>query len=190
MSNPHDVPFLGVERFVLRSLQPSDADGPYPNWFNDPEVCRYNSHHAYPYTREQALDYIEQTRSTRSEIVLAIEDRATSRHIGNVALQAIHPVCRSAEFSIVIGDREFWGCGVGLEVGRVLLFHGFDALNLHRIGCGTSEDNAPMRKLASGLGMREEGRRRGAMWKAGRFVDLIEYGVLADEFRAAVSSKP
>jgi RimJ/RimL family protein N-acetyltransferase len=47
-----------------------------------------------------------------------------------------------------------------------------------------------MQKLAGQLGMREEGRRRGAMWKRGRFVDVLEYGVLADEFRATVKERP
>jgi len=62
--------------------------------------------------------------------------------------------------------------------------HGFLALNLNRIACGTFEDNVGMCKLAESLGMAEEGRRRQAVYKLGRFVDVIEYGVLRNEYVA------
>jgi RimJ/RimL family protein N-acetyltransferase len=179
--------FLSGPHVLLRPLRPEDADGPYLSWLNDPEVCRYNAHHVYPYTREAALAFIEGARKSRSELVLAMVDRARGRHVGNLALQAISPIARSAEFAILFGDREVWGQGLATEAARLIVGHGFDALGLHRVGCGTSEDNQGMRKLAARLGMREEGRRRQAMWKRGRFVDMIEYGVLADEFHAAVA---
>jgi RimJ/RimL family protein N-acetyltransferase len=174
--------FLRGERLVLRALQPGDADGPYAGWFNDPEVCRFNSHGTHPYLREHALAYIESIRHSKTDLVLAIEDVGRRVHVGNIALQAINPINRSAELAIVLGDPEIRGKGYGAEAGKLIVRHGFETLGLNRIGCGTSEDNEAMRKLAAQLGMREEGRRRAAMWKRGRFVDLIEYGVLASEF--------
>lgn len=181
--------FLSGKRVGLRPLEPRDAEGPYPDWLNDADVCRYNSHHSYPYDREQARRYIDSVRGSRSEIVLAIEDIAQKKHVGNVALQALHPIYRSAEFSILIGAREFWGQGIGEEAGRLLLTHAFRALGLHRVGCGTSSDNAGMRKLATALGMTEEGRRRAAMWSDGQWVDVIEYGILAEEFAASSATQ-
>jgi len=175
--------FLHGPRVGLRPLRLSDADGPYPGWLNDAEVCEFNSHHVFPYSLERARAFIETAaRNDRTEIVLAMV--VEGRHVGNVALQAIHPLNRSAEFSILIGDRRCWGNGIGHEAGALLLDHGFSALGLNRIGCGTTEDNAGMRRLAVKLGMREEGCRRQAAWKRGRFVDVIEYGILASEFTA------
>lgn len=174
--------FLSSDRLGLRPLEPRDADGAYPGWLNDAEVARFNSHHTFPYDREQALAYIQRVRGSRSELVLAIVDKASEKHVGNVALQAIHPIYRSAEFSIMIGDRAFWGQGVGAEAGKLLLGHGFDALGLHRVACGTTSDNEGMKRLAGKLGMREEGRRRAAAWKRGAWVDVVEFGVLAEEF--------
>ena len=39
-----------------------------------------------------------------------------------------------------------------------------------------------MRKLAAYLGMKEEGQRRQARYKLGRYVDVVEFGLLRDEF--------
>lgn len=176
------IPFLTGPRLHLRPLTESDADGAYPTWFNDAEICHGNSHHVFPYTPEDALDYIRRSRRARDELVLAIALHEGDRHIGNIALQRIHPIDRSAELSIVVGEKDAWGRGYGLEAARLLCDHGFSSLNLHRIACGTFEDNSAMQALARRLGMKEEGRRRKAAFKRGRYLDIVEYGVLRDEY--------
>ncbi|MBI3524682.1 MAG: GNAT family N-acetyltransferase [Betaproteobacteria bacterium] len=181
MNSP--IPFLEGQRLYLRALADKDADGDYPAWLNDAEVCRGNSHHVFPYSREAALDYIRQTRQSTTSLVLAIVVREDHHHIGNIALQSIHPIHRSAEFAILIGDKTGWGKGYGLEAGRLLCRHGFAALNLHRIYCGTFADNAGMIGLAHALGMKEEGRRRQAAFKDGKYIDIVEFGLLETDFQ-------
>lgn len=183
-STPAAPPFLVGERLYLRALVESDADGPYPGWLNDEEVSRGNSHHLIPYTKDAAATYIRQTLNTGDALVLAIVLHRDHRHIGNIALQNIDHTARSAEFAILIGDKDAWGQGYGLEAGRLLIHHGFSAFGLHRIACGTFEHNEAMRRLAQALGMREEGRRRQSAFKSGRYVDVIEYGLLREEFRS------
>lgn len=175
------TPFLETPRLLLRPLTVADVDGPYLEWFNDPEVCRFNGHHVVPYLRADAIRYVESLTQTRN-LVLAMVRREGNRHIGNIALQDVDPVHRSAELAIVIGDKTAWGQGYSVEAGRALVAHAFQAMNLHRVGCGTAADNVPMRRLALALGMREEGVRREAMFKSGRYVDVVEFGVLSGEF--------
>src|SRR6185503_19056119 len=114
-------PFLSGPRIYLRALHESDADGPYPGWFNDAEVCRGNSHHVFPYTREGALAYIRNAGQTRDALILAVVLREGGRHIGNIALQDIHPLYRSADLSIVIGERDVWGEGYAYEAAALLV---------------------------------------------------------------------
>jgi ribosomal-protein-alanine N-acetyltransferase len=186
---PRDA-FLIGQRIYLRALRDEDADGPYAGWFNDEEVCRGNSHHVHPYTREAALAYIRDTHARKDSLVLAIAMIDGAPHVGNVALQRIDPVARSAEFAIVIGEREAWGKGVGKEAAGLIFRHGFSALNLNRIHCGTLDSNEAMRRIALALGMREEGRRREAAFKDGRFVDCVEFGVLRAEFLRGTTPEP
>lgn len=174
--------FLIGERLYLRALAEADADGPYAGWFNDAETCRGNSHHVFPATHESVLDYIRTASRTRESLILAIVRQEGHRHIGNIALQNIHPLHRTAELSLVLGDRAAWGQGFAREAAELILAHGFQALNLHRVGCGTFAGNEAMQKLAGRLGMREEGRRRAAVFKDGVRQDVIEYGLLRDEF--------
>ena len=176
------APFLVGDKIYLRALVAADAAGPYATWFNDEEVCRGNSHHVFPYTQDAASSYIEYAIGTRDALVLAIVPKEDHQHIGNIALQKIHPIYHSAEFSIVIGDKSAWGKGYGKEAGRLLCDHGFQTMNLHRIHCGTFSNNKAMQRLAAYLGMKQEGVRREAAFKDGRYLDIIEYGVLKDEY--------
>ena len=176
------IPFLEGEHVYLRALVPEDARGSYPTWFNDPEVCAGNGHHYYPFTEQEAVAYVERAQRAADELALAIAYKEDHRHIGNVTLKRIDPITRSAEFAIVIGDKAAWGKGYSKEVGRLLCDHAFFQLNLNRVYCGTFETNTSMRRLAEYLGMREEGRRRQAAFKDDRLLDVIEYGVLREEY--------
>jgi len=174
--------FLEGSRLYLRPLSEDDADGPYPAWLNDAAVCMGNSHHRFPYSKQLALEYIQQSTRTNDDLVLAVVLKEGDQHIGNVALQRLHPVYRSAEFSILLGERSHWGKGYGMEAGRLLITHGFKALNLRRIACATFETNLAMKKLALALGMRKEGVRREAAYKDGKYVDIVEFGLLREEY--------
>jgi len=160
-----------------------DAAPPYIDWLNDSEVCHGNHHHRWPYTTEQAKLFIEEACSNRSSVVLAIEVLESAEHIGNIALQNINSIHRSAELSILIGSRASWGKGYGREAASVLVKHGFEELNLNRIECGTPSYNQGMIKLALALGMTEEGRKRNAFFKNGSYHDIVSFSLLANEFK-------
>jgi len=173
--------FLRGPRLYLRGLREEDAGGDYPDWLNDAEVCAGNSHGVYPYTRQAARDYIRSSAASAQDLVLAMVLAAGDRHIGNVSLQRIHILNRSAEFAILLGDKSAWGQGYGEEAGRLICAHGFAVLNLHRIHCGTFASNAGMMRLAEKLGMQREGVQRQAAYKNGAYVDVVLYGLLRGE---------
>jgi len=65
---------------------------------------------------------------------------------------------------------------------RTILQHGFNKLNLERIFCATAATNEGMKKLASAMGMTLEGTRRRHLFLEGSRVDMLEYGILREEF--------
>ncbi|ARU50047.1 GNAT family N-acetyltransferase [Sulfurospirillum diekertiae] len=166
------------EHLYLRPLHVNDALGDYPSWLNDRVVCQYNSHGDTLYTQEMALSYIQSMQNNLTCKVFAMCDKTSDKHIGNIALQAISPKNKSAEFAILLGDKAYWGKGLSKEAGKLLLDYGFDFLKLHRIYCGTSEANVPMQHLARSLGMELEGRRKEALLKHENFYDVLEYGIV------------
>jgi ribosomal-protein-alanine N-acetyltransferase len=176
------VNFLEGGRVLLRALNRQDLNGNYLQWLNDEEVCRGNSHAIFPNTEEKMLRFYESQQNHMSQVVLAIVYKEDLKHIGNVSLQNINWISRNAEFAIVMGDKNYWGKGLGEEAAMLITEYGFTRLNLHRIYCGTFSNNESMKKLAAKLSMKQEGVRREAVYKNGEYLDLYEYGVLKTEF--------
>lgn len=175
-------PFLVGKVAYLRALEKEDLLGNYFQWFNDQEVCRFNAHGRVPNNMKSMDAYLERAYSDPSLAVFAICFLENDAHVGNICLQGINLIDRSAEYAVVLGEKDCWGKGVAKDASDLLLQHGFRTLNLHRIYCGTSEENTGMQKLATYMGMKEEGRRREALFKNGRYVDILEYGLLRDEY--------
>jgi ribosomal-protein-alanine N-acetyltransferase len=171
--------FLSGEIIMLRMLNENDITGNYARWLNDPEITLYNSHGRFPMTIDKLRDFVKSAYTSNTSLVLAVCDKKTSTHIGNISLQAFSWVDRSAEIAFLLGEKDYWGKGVMLEAGKLIIQHGFEALNLHRIHCGTSSDNMGMQKLAEKLGMQKEGVRKDAMFKNGKYCDIVEYGIIA-----------
>ncbi|MSR70980.1 N-acetyltransferase [Candidatus Kaiserbacteria bacterium] len=170
--------FIEGEKINLRSLTIEDVKEGYVNWFNDDEVCRFNSHHVFPYTEARARQYVESIQTGNQNLVLAIIDKVSGTHVGNVSLQIIDWASRNAEFAIVIGEREFWGKGIGKEATTLLIAHAFNTMNLHRIYCYTAVNNPAMQKLAESAGFVKEGVLKEAQFKDGVYYDVIAYGLL------------
>jgi RimJ/RimL family protein N-acetyltransferase len=166
--------------YFVRALRASDLDGPYPSWFEDQEVCKYNSHGKFARNSDWFKAFYESANAP-DRVVWAV-CHSKDGHIGNISLQDISLINRNAEFAILIGDRRHHGRGVGKIAGDALLKHGFNKLSLERIYCGTAATNTGMRKLAASLGMVEEGCRRKHLFLDGEWVDMVEFGILKDEF--------
>ena len=169
---------LEGKHLYLRTLELSDANGNYPDWLNDAEVCRYNSHGDTLYTRDMAQAYIASVTDNPAYAVFAICLHEDGCHVGNIALQQISVKNRNAEFAILIGEPSAYGKGIGYEAGKLLIDYAFNTLMLHRIYCGTHCENRAMQHLALKLGMSEEGRRKDAIFKNGKFADVVEYGLI------------
>ena len=173
-----------TDRLFLRGVSKNDIQGNYFHWFDDQEVCKYNSHGLFPNTVAAMESFLDSLATSQSAVVWAMIEKKSKTHIGNISLQEINWINRTAEFAIIIGEKQFWGKGIAVEASKILLFHGFQKLDLHRIYCGTAENNEGMKKLALKIGMSEEGRRRKALFLNGQYQDLIEYGILREEFLA------
>lgn len=166
--------------YYVRPLKASDLEGSYASWFEDQEVTRFNSHGKFFKNQEYFRNYYLSLNS-EDKVVWAI-CHSKDGHIGNISLQSISSINRNAELAILIGDKRHWGKNVGFKAGEMLLYHGFMKLNLEKIFCGTAADNTGMRRMAERLGMQLEGTKRSHLYLNGRWIDLIEYGILRRDY--------
>lgn len=169
---------LSDDILILRTLTKLDIEGNYGNWFNDPNVVKGNSHGRFPMTHDKLEKYIADAESNTSLLVLAVVLKENDTHVGNISLQNINWIDRSAEIAFILGEMHQHGKGIMYRAGSLLIQHAFQKLNLRRIYCGTLSTNQGMINLANKLGMQEEGRRREAIYKNGSYIDVVEFGIL------------
>lgn len=179
-----------LAQFCRNLLENSLVESSYYSWFGNPEVTRHNSHGLFPKSRQEMHDFLDSLdKPNQNMICYAILVKETNpaannkfKHIGNASLQSINWVNRSAEFAIMIGEPSIFGKGIGKQVCRTLLVHGFEKLNLNRIWTGTAATNIGMQKVAKDIGMIEEGYFRDGMFLNGEYVGIHCYSMLAIEY--------
>lgn len=174
--------FIDGERVYLRPLVPEDADGNYQYWFNDEKVCALNQHHRFPSYKSSLTEFINNLPNDRSQIVLAVIEKENNTHIGNVSLQNINYINRSAEVASIIAEKTPNGFIYTLEATKLIIKHGFDELNLNRIYCGTPTMHVVIKKIHEILDLKPEGISRQAMFKNGKYLDIQNYSILREEY--------
>ena len=150
------------------------------SWINDRETVLRNA----PYKPVHAgahRQWFESVRQRTDVALFAIRLLADDSLIGTCQLINMHTIHRNAELQIRIGVAQQRGKGYGGEATRLLLNHAFKDLNLHRVGLHVFADNAAALRMYEKAGMRREGVLREAAHIDGRYVDVVEMGILRSE---------
>jgi ribosomal-protein-serine acetyltransferase len=85
--------------------------------------------------------------------------------------------------------EEYQGRGLMTSSCRVLVDHGFAALNLHRIVISCAPGNARSRAIPQRLGFIYEGRLRDAEWLYNHYVDHEIYSQLQKEWEVGMIAR-
>ena len=176
------TPFIIGSRIYLRSLQKKDLTEKYLVWLNHPDINRYLESGIFPSTNETLEKFYEAVGQSRDQVILAIVDKKTNRHLGNVKLGPINWVHRKATFGILIGEKQFWGKGICEEVTRLTVEYGFYKLNLNRIDLGVYAEHTAAIRSYEKVGFKVEGRLRKDLFHEGQFKDRLWMGLLRSEY--------
>ncbi len=94
--------------------------------------------------------------------------------------------------AVACGMRIFKGKkntqGLAADAWMTLLRYAFNELRLNRIGNSILEYNLMSQKIYESVGFKVEGRKRKAIYKNGRFNDLIIMGCLKSDYEELIAS--
>ncbi|MEJ5241202.1 MAG: GNAT family protein [Anaerolineales bacterium] len=174
------------ERIRLRAIERRDLPF-FVAWLNDPEV-RHGLQIYLPLSLEEEEDWFtKMLQKSPPERPLAIEvrDGESWKLIGNCGLFNIDWKNSSAELGIFIGDKSCWNRGFGSEAVRLLARHAFETLNLHRVYLRVYEFNARAIRAYEKAGFVLEGRMRQALYREGKYHDVLLMSILRSEWQSA-----
>ena len=171
------------ERIRFRGVERTDIPA-FLAWFNDPEVMAGLTMYLPMTTTDEEAWFENLSKRPPEEKPLAIEIRVDDgwKHIGSCGFHQIDWRNRSTELGIAIGDKSVWNQGYGTESMRLLLKHGFETLNLHRIVLDVYETNRWAIRTYEKVGFVHEGRQRQAQYKNGNYEDVFLMSILRSEW--------
>ena len=181
------MPIIKGERIRLRAAEREDIPM-FLRWINDEDVTE-NLPSLMPISQFEEEDWYESMmKKPASEHALVIEIKDEKKKdnyipIGNCTFFHINWINRSTEIGIMIGEKSFWNKGYGTETMRLMLEHGFNTLNLHRIWLRVLPDNKRGIRAYEKAGFTYEGKYRQAQYKNGKYLDVLLMSILKDEWQ-------
>jgi diamine N-acetyltransferase len=175
------VRFLLGERLYLRPLEKEDLPL-IRQWANDPEM-RGLIGEVLPMSVAAAEEFYERGRTDKEQVWFVIVLREGDRVIGEAGLLRMFPAWRTTDMSIIIGDKEAWGKGYGLEVARLMLDFAFGAMNMHRVAVGVVGFNERALRFWEKAGFRREGVERDGYFHNHAYHDFVMMSILEEEYR-------
>jgi diamine N-acetyltransferase len=158
----------------------------YLRWVNDFEVTRTLAIGMRPTSWEAEEAWYERVTTSVHDVFFTIYERASLRPIGGTGLHNLDYANRTAEFGILIGEKDCWGKGYGTEATSLMLDFGFTALGLHNIMLRVFSFNERGLRAYTRAGFRIIGRRRQARRFGTHAYDEIYMDSLATEFQSPV----
>lgn len=164
----------------LSPLTPENLT-PFYKWIRDEEAIIYSlSIFQGMKTDQQIKDWYSQS----------INDNRNSNHgifvdgvfVGYAGISKISNINKSGEYFIFIGDKDYWGKGIGTQVTQMIVEMGFKELGLNRIMLSVSVPNVAGAKAYERTGFVLEGRFREAALRNGEYHDKLVMSILKSEW--------
>jgi ribosomal-protein-alanine N-acetyltransferase len=183
------LPVLRGERVTLRELQDSDAATLLP-LLATTEVGRFLS--PPPQSLERFAAFIAASVKERQAgryAGFAIVPHEIGHPVGVVQVRQIDPGFSSGEWGVAIG-ADYWGRGLFVDAGRLLLDFAFGELGVFRLEARVAARNARGNGAVEKLGAIAEGLLRGSLVVAdGTRHDQVLWSWLREDWRRGRGSE-
>jgi len=165
-------------KLLFRKIKENDLEM-ILNWRTMPEVS------AYMYTdfepdMERQREWFKQINNdpTRMDWIITVDDE----DVGLASLVRIDRVNKRCEWAYYLGSPNVRGKGVGKNVELNILEYVFETLGLNKLCCEVFVSNDKVIRIHEKYGSVVEGTRREQVYKNGAFHDIVEMGILRENW--------
>ncbi len=145
-------------------------------WWNDGEVRRLFDVHFVDQTFSDAEKWFARTNSPDDEklprsFVIEVDEAGKWLPVGTAEFYNERPSHKTAEFGFLIGDKNWWGKGIGTETAKRMVKYGLDQLDYKRIGAVSAGYNIRSLNALQKAGFQIEGIRKSYVFRDGQHHD-------------------
>jgi ribosomal-protein-alanine N-acetyltransferase len=135
-------------------------------------------------TQAQQLKWFLNLKNSAKNRRYVARTIADSTIVGVFRLDDIDLQNKTAQVGLDI-EKSFRQKGYATEIYGEMLAHIFNYLGMNRVSLVTLCNNLPAIALYSKMGFKKEGTLREAIFRDGKFLDLIQYGLLFEEWKSS-----
>jgi ribosomal-protein-alanine N-acetyltransferase len=171
---------LKGKTIYLKPITLNEVNNTYLSWLQDEEVMQGIA--TTGYTLENLKSYVAQRVNNPNVAFFTIRANDTTDHIGNIKLEVQDAKAKVSDLGLLIGNKNYWGKGVGLEACRLAITYGFEEMQLRKIYLAVYENNLSAKKIYEKLGFKMEGTLRKHVLVNGELYDKHLMGLFKNEF--------
>lgn len=164
-------PELISERLTLRPLSSDFCSSRYVDWMNDPEVTKFMESGG-GYTIKKLEKFLKEVENNQI-LFWAILIKGTNKHIGNIKIDPVNMRHLTAEYGIMMGDREEWGKGYATEASQAVIEFCFDEIQLRKITLGVVKNHTAAVKMYQKIGFEVEGDLKKQVVYEDQYFDVL-----------------
>lgn len=171
----------------LSAVDHEELGKAYSKWNRDSELKRFlDTEAARLHSAKASVKFFEKMVEENSPahhyfMIRALED---GRLLGDINLDVINNwSSRDSFVGLGIHNREDWGKGYGTDSMKIILRFAFTEINLRRVTLTVFEYNPRAIRSYEKVGLKHEGRLRGALLRDGKRWDMFYMGILYDDWK-------
>lgn len=176
-----DYYFYKGKLINLRGITKEDYTQGLYKWANDPEFNKHLSYSLRPFTAED-MEKLYEDLIKKENFIFTIVAKKANKAIGIIGLHHPNWHVRSAEYTVHIGEKEFWGTGVAAEATEFILGYAFNTLNMHKVYLGVNEANIKAVKFYEKMNFKYEGKLRDEIFRNNKYYGSIRMSILKEEY--------
>ena len=171
---------IETDRLFIRQFKPEDAQDVY-ECCNDYDVVKTTLGMPWPYTEQDAQNFIEYTinsaKENKSHEYAICFKENPNKIIGCVALVGIKEKPKRAEIGYWVG-KKYWKQGIATEAAKAMLEYGFKNLGLHSVIARYFDINPASGRVMEKCGMKYVGTIRDHEFRFDRYYNVGYYEML------------
>ncbi|MCY6354889.1 GNAT family N-acetyltransferase [Clostridium sp. ZS2-4] len=175
-------PQIEAEKLILREVKEGDKKEIF-NIFSDSEIMKY--YDLIPFKSieeaEHLISKFNDDFAKENGIRWGITKKDSDKIIGTCGFHSWSKESFKAQIGYEL-LKEYWRQGIMAESLKAIILFGFESLNLNRIEALVELENVSSQKLLCNLGFQKEGVLRENEFCRGKFLDLIMFSLLKNDF--------
>ena len=176
-----EKPILQGETIFLRPLGPEDSESIFASLSDEESMRLTGTQQSFTLEQVQAFYATVPDTDDRIDYAIVLKD-GSDIMIGEVVLNNIDWDNKSANFRIALSSQNYFGKGYGSQATQLMIKHGFEVLDLHRIELEVYDFNPRAIHVYKKAGFVQEGIRRDVLLWDGNYQSAIVMSMLKSDY--------